>query len=937
VGRIAGFARTGVSAAVAAAMLLFAGAGSAQQIDPRVLQQVQGSLASQPANPSRQLDSARDGNEVRPRQLDPMTEEELELRRQQSRQQLRTLYEPSPVEQEYRTRLGDPDLRLFGYDLFKSTDSSGSGPLTGAVSDSYVLGVGDELVVSFQGATNDSRTARVDREGRLIVGQLRPVAAAGRTLGAVRSELSAETRRSLLGTEVYVSLGSVRAITVFVGGEVERPGQYQLTSLGDVATALARAGGIRRGGSLRKVRVIRANGATQIVDLYGLLGIGSAPSVRLADGDRIVVPVIGHTVAITGTVARPGIYELSGSLSVAQLITYAGGAVRPRGYRIAVSRIAADGTETFARATGEADQVLAGDAVQIVGGSAGGSVGRVLLRGYVLNRGPRPIAAARTVHELLGDLRDLRFGTYTPMAALVRRDPETGARAFEAVNLLSALRQSPAVELREDDRLYVFSLADIEFMNSAAVRQIILGGPNPRPQCLSLERLRTAVLASQSPRFIAVVRGAFVQRRSGQTTISGVGGALTQGSGTVAIGGGVSGTTSGGSVTGVVGAESAAGRSGGQNVQAAQSVVEGAGARFTDRTDVTPQCAEIFEEAPELLPFLIENSVVVGGAVRQPAAYPISGTITADLLLRLTEGAVEDAAQLTLDVTRYPGTAPVEQVSLAGGTALTDVVLRAGDDIRFSSPQAQYEPGAVLLSGEFARPGLYSIRKGETLSQLMIRAGGLTGQAYPYGAIFTRQRVKEEQAAGLQRTASELNSALLAAITRKSSGAQGGDGFAAAAGLINQLTSVEPVGRVTVEADPSVLTRRQDLDTVLEAGDVVYMPKRPSFVLALGDVNNPGALQFIPGKTARQYLAEAGGPARTADDDRIFLILPDGRAQPIKGSGWSQSAAVIPPGSTLIVPRNIDPLRSLDLIRDVTTIFSQVVSSLATLAILATN
>ena len=112
----------------------------------------------------------------------------------------------------------------------------------------------------------------------------------------------------------------------------------------DISAALARAGGIRRSGSLRNVKII-SGGSTRSVDLYGLLGIGAPPSVRLRDGDRIIVPVIGDTAAVAGSVSRPGIYELRGGTSVSELLAYAGGALRPRGNSIAISRIAADGAD----------------------------------------------------------------------------------------------------------------------------------------------------------------------------------------------------------------------------------------------------------------------------------------------------------------------------------------------------------------------------------------------------------------------------------------------------------------------------------------------------------------------------------------------------------------------------------------------------------------
>lgn len=903
----------------------------AQQIDPSVLGRIQGQLGASPSA-SEQLDQSREqGDQIS--NTAPgfqATAEEIELRRQQSRALLDEIYTPSAVETEFRQRLGDPSLRLFGYDLFRSTEGRGAA-LTGEVGGNYILGVGDELVVTFQGATNSSQTARVDREGRLVVGQLRPIRAAGRPLSSVRSELAAETRRTLLGTDVYVSLGAVRAISVFVGGEVQRPGQYQLTSLGDVATALARAGGVRRTGSLRSVRIIRTGGGSTTVDLYGLLGIGTPSSVRLQDGDRVVVPVIGGTVAIAGAVARPGIYELRASTTLDNLMSYAGGALRPRGYKAAVSRIAPDGSESFIRVSGGGQSIVAGDAVQIVGGSAGGALNRVVLRGYVLNAGPRPLATASTVRELLGDQSSLRLGTYLPMAILIRRDPITSARQFEAVNLITALRNAPAVELRGDDRLFVFGQSDIEFLNRPAVRRIILGQPNPLPECRSLERLQALVQDTQSPRFSAIARGSFIVDRAGRSDIGGAS-VVDSASRNVA------------SQTGIARESRLGAASLPANEIANAERARAEGTRSTARGDADQRleeanelvCPPTFEEEPDLLPVLIEHAVGVGGAVRQPGAYPLADATAVSSVIAVAQGMSANARDVVIDITRANGSQSVMERTPIGaeGLALASTKIAPGDDLRVNAAQPQFEPGGVLLSGEFARPGLYSIRKGETLSQLIVRAGGLTAQAYPYGAIFTRRSVKQLQEEGFRRTARELNAGLLTAIGRR--GAEAGS-LTAATDLIDRLATVEAPGRMVVESDPQVLSVRPELDTVLEAGDAIVMPKTPNFVLALGDVSNPGALQFVAGKSTKDYLREAGGIQSSAEADRAFLVLPNGTAQPLSSSFWRRSAAVVPPGSTIIVPKEVDPGRGLDIASSVATIIGQFVTSLASIAILATQ
>jgi protein involved in polysaccharide export with SLBB domain len=896
------FGQAGFSLAVA--IFFVAPPLGAQSIDPRVLQQVQGQLGSS-ANAGDAVDRARDqGDQRQPvamgadrgNRID--TREEQELRRVEARAGIDRLYQPSPIEREFRDRLADPTLKQFGYDLFQSASSTPGG-LTGAVGEDYVIGVGDDVIVQFQGATNDSKTARVNRDGRLIVGALPPISAAGRSIAAVTRDLQAATRRTLLGTEVFISLGSVRAVTIFVGGEVDRPGQYNLTALSDVSSALAQAGGVRRSGSLRNVRIVRG-GASISVDLYGLIGIGSPPSVRLRDGDRIIVPVIGDTVAISGSVSRPGIYEIRKGATLGSVLDYAGGALRPRGNQIAISRIAADGSEQYLRAASLATGLVPGDAVQLTGGSAGGSSGRVVLRGFVANPGARALVSAPTVRDLLGEVGDLKSETYLQMAVLIRRDPATAARVFEPVNLLEALTSRPGVALRSDDRLYVFSRNDIDFLNRTPVRRIVLGQANTLTDCAALDRLETLVRDSQTARFTVVTRGAFIVERAGQSDVAATGGNV--------------GTAS----------------------RRGDEVLRTGDDKVGERSSGS-RCPAVFEEEPELLPVLIENAVAVGGSVRRPGAYPIAGTISAADLAAVAEGVLSSASEMTLDVSRATGSTIVQERFATEGypTALARTMLRPGDDLRFNAAQAQFEPGGVLLTGEFNRPGLYSIRKGETLSQLVARAGGLSPLAYPYGAIFTRRAVKELQQEGLRRTSRELTNGLLAVSARKDAS---GDGLIAAQQLIQQLASVEAPGRMVVEADPRVLALRGDLDTVLESGDAIVMPKRPNFVLALGDVSNPGALQFVQNKSVSEYLRETGGSLSSADKSRIFVVLPNGSSQPLAGRGWGRpDNGIVPPGSTIIVPKNIDPLYKLDVARDIAGIVASLLTSVATVAILATN
>ena len=891
----------------------------AQSIDPAVLGDLQkrlGTGGAGPVNAPSPVDRARSEDE----RSDNSTlyngraaEARDQLEAQRLAQQLEQSYEPTPLERDMRLRSGSRTLRQFGRDLFRASGGSQQ-PITGAIDDSYQLGVGDELVIIFQGSTNRSVTTRIDREGRLVVDQIRPIPAAGRRLAAVRRDLEAATRATLLGTDVFLSVGSVRAISVVVGGEVTRPGSYTLNSLSDVAALLSRAGGVKVSGSLRRIRI--QNGATtRMVDLYGMAGIGLSPDVRLRDGDRVSVPATGPSVAITGSVVRSAIYELpQAGLTVRQALAMAGGALRPAGNDIVLNRIDASGREQYTTLRSFDLPVRQGDII-MVNPRERGSQGLVGLLGFVESPGNRAINVAPSIQALLGSTQNLQPDTYTPLAVLRRVDSVTRAPQYRAIDLVAALSKGRDIALRSEDELTLFSRDDIGFLQSDAVRRIVLGDTKMgQLPCRSLISLADLVRTSQSDRLSAVVRGALlIEDKAGRTA------AATQSS-----------------VSNQLGVRKADDLLASRNSGRQNDARPGGDVAATNDKDETLKldCPAVFEDNLSLLPFLIEHSSVISGSVRRPGAYPVSADTSLSTLVSVAEGLAVDADISHVEVTtglaaESPGERKVFDIA---ARSLGDIRINPGDDIRILGRTTRFEAGAVLLTGEFGRPGLYSIRKGETLSQLIERAGGVTSFAYPYGAVFTRRSVKQAQKESFERISRELSQALLAVSARRQ---LSGDSLASAAALAKSFGETEASGRVVVEADPKVLQTRPDLDSTLEAGDTLYMPKKPSFVLATGDFLNAGALQFVRGKTLANYIEEAGGLQDTADKNRVFIVYPNGEARPVSRSVARASQLALPPGSALVAPKNVDPLKRLDSVRDIATIIGQFAVSLASIAVIA--
>jgi len=138
-----------------------------------------------------------------------------------------------------------------------------------------------------------------------------------------------------------------------------------------------------------------------------------------------------------------------------------------------------------------------------------------------------------------------------------------------------------------------------------------------------------------------------------------------------------------------------------------------------------------------------------------------------------------------------------------------------------------------------------------------------------------------------------------------------------------------------VTADPAILRVRPELDVLLEPGDSVFIPPRPSTVTVSGEVLNSGSFQYQTGLNVDDYIMLAGGITSGADDDRIFVVLPDGTARPIQENWLTFSnSTMVPPGSTIVVPRDLRPFDLTTFLRDATQISSQLAVTAASLVVI---
>jgi protein involved in polysaccharide export with SLBB domain len=220
----------------------------------------------------------------------------------------------------------------------------------------------------------------------------------------------------------------------------------------------------------------------------------------------------------------------------------------------------------------------------------------------------------------------------------------------------------------------------------------------------------------------------------------------------------------------------------------------------------------------------------------------------------------------------------------------------------------------VRVSGEVNAPGVYRVEPGDTLRNVVERAGGLTPHSYLYASqltrVSTRQAEEEQLRVSIAQMQRELTSRYAAApSTGSTNAADQQTQLAAQQTAIAQLAAVTPTGRIVLDMKPSASTVADIPNFPLEDGDSFYIPPRLSTVQVAGAVYNENAFRYQPRKHLSAYLNDAGGPTRQADARRIFLVRADGTviSRQSHGQFWHTDfeSTVLLPGDAIIVPTKL--------------------------------
>lgn len=327
--------------------------------------------------------------------------------------------------------------------------------------------------------------------------------------------------------------------------------------------------------------------------------------------------------------------------------------------------------------------------------------------------------------------------------------------------------------------------------------------------------------------------------------------------------------------------------------------------------------------------------VSIGGRVRAPGDYPLEPGMTVADLLRAGGGPGEAAygsqAELTRhvladDQARRGETFDVDLGRVLGGDGAADLELRPHDYLVVRELPQWAEQQTVMLKGEVRFPGRYPIKRGETLSSLMRRAGGLTDLAFSRGSVFTRDSLRERELRQIESLADRLEREISAVALQTTqiptaTPQRASDAVIVGESLLEALRDAKPVGRLVIDLERAMNDPRSTYDVMLKDGDELIVPAFTQEVTVLGEVQMATSHLYRPDLARSGYIDMSGGTTAKADEERTYIVRADGSVAGATGRFWFQrGGAAVQPGDTIVVPLDADRIPALPLWQAVTTI-----------------
>jgi len=351
----------------------------------------------------------------------------------------------------------------------------------------------------------------------------------------------------------------------------------------------------------------------------------------------------------------------------------------------------------------------------------------------------------------------------------------------------------------------------------------------------------------------------------------------------------------------------------------------------------------------------VDKVVHITGAVKSPGTFGFDEGMMLRDILTFSGGLLRYANEEEAELTRVfitPDGPKTERIIVnlkraVEGDPQYNLPLREDDYVMVRTVPEWELYRTAIITGEVKFPGTYTIKKGETLSSVIERAGGYTDKAYIKGAVFTRESVRVLQQKQLDEAINRLEQDIISQSAKSIEAALTSEEAqqqqvvtTQRRELISKMRIAKAKGIMAIKLDRLDKFKKSTYDIPLENGDSLFVPEKPYQVQVIGAVYNPTAFVFNPGWTVNAYIKNAGGITRNAEDDDIYILKMDGTA--ISKRGWSGISTIrwdsendrwlsgrfmsstLDPGDTIVIPEKIERIVWLREIKDLTQILYQI-------------
>lgn len=374
---------------------------------------------------------------------------------------------------------------------------------------------------------------------------------------------------------------------------------------------------------------------------------------------------------------------------------------------------------------------------------------------------------------------------------------------------------------------------------------------------------------------------------------------------------------------------------------------------LASRVDVPLVDGDLVKVYP--VPDVVEKKVRMAGAVKTTGEFGLYANMRVKDLINYAGGLLLQANMDEAEITRVtitPQGPETTRLYINLRRALANdpkdnIVLKPNDYFFVRTVPEWDVYQIVTIGGEVKFPGAYAIKKGETLSSLLARAGGFASRAYPQGALFTRVSVKEDQQKHLKMAIDRIEAEMAAQAAKQFAAEMDPEEVKRQAlyvkqqqALLAKLKEIVALGRVVIRLDDPERLRGTPGDIELQEGDVLMVPQIQQTINVLGAVANPTAVIYEPYATVKDYIGRAGGPSKIADVKSTYIIKVSGAAISRSAFKWyggpvwgdptstyhvgSFDSLRLDPGDSIVVPEELERIAWLKEIKDVATIIGQI-------------